>query len=87
MAARGSIAKVNVTEVIKNAFGTDFVGVSNGKMYVWANDGGERVQIALAMTCPKTPFGDASTGEPHIFSATPPSKVDELMAKLGITED
>ena len=24
--------------------------------YVWADDGGERVQIAIAMTCPKTPI-------------------------------
>lgn len=87
MAARGSIAKVNVTETIKDAFGADFVGVSNGKMYVWANDGGERVQIALAMTCPKTPFGDTPAEEPHIFSATAPNKIDELMSKLGITED
>lgn len=87
MAARGSIAKVNVTETIKDAFGADFVGVSNGKMYVWANDGLEKVQIALAMTCPKVPLEDGSVPQPHIFSATAPSQIDVLMSKFNITED
>lgn len=54
--ARGSIAKNNVTEIIKEAFGTDFITVDGSKIYVQANDGGEKVQIALAMTCPKTPI-------------------------------
>ena len=25
----------------------------NKKLYVWADDGGERVQISIALTCPK----------------------------------
>lgn len=54
--AKGSIAKNNVTEIIKKAFGTDFITVDGSKIYVQANDGGEKVQIALAMTCPKTPI-------------------------------
>lgn len=52
--ARGSVAKEKVTEKIKAAFGADYVGEVDKKIYVWADDGGERVQIALAMTCPKT---------------------------------
>lgn len=26
------------------------------KLYIWANDGGERVQIAISLTCPKVPI-------------------------------
>ena len=38
------------------AFGADYIGEQDKKIYVWADDGGERVQIAIAMTCPKTPI-------------------------------
>ena len=54
MAARGTIAKTNVENKIKEIFGTDFAGISDKKLYIWADDGGERVQIAITMTCPKT---------------------------------
>lgn len=55
--AKGSIAKENVTKKIMAAFGADFVAEQDKKLYVWADDGGERVQIAISMTCPKTPIG------------------------------
>lgn len=51
--ARGSQAKIAVTNKIANAFGGDYISESGGKIYVWADDGGERVQIAIALTCPK----------------------------------
>ena len=54
MATRGTIAKQNVQEKIKAAFGTDYVGEVDKKIIVFADDGGERVQIAISMTCPKT---------------------------------
>lgn len=60
---RGNIAKQNVTDMIKAAFGADYVGEFDKKIYVWADDGGERVQIALAMTCPKNPVGTVNEGE------------------------
>lgn len=54
--AKGNNAKIEVINKIKSAFGTDFIGEIDKKVYVWADDGGERVQIALSMTCPKTPI-------------------------------
>lgn len=66
MAARGSVAKENVIKKLAQAFGNDFIGESEKKIYLWANDGGERVQIALTLTCPKT-FIDAS----NAAAATP----------------
>ncbi len=53
--AKGAIAKTNVISKIASAFGDDYIGEVDKKVYVWADDGGERVQIAIAMTCPKNP--------------------------------
>lgn len=52
MAAKGSEAKLLVQEKIKEAFGQDFIGINSGKVYVWVNDGGEKVQIAISLTHP-----------------------------------
>ena len=57
--AKGAKAKDNVKQIITNAFGDNFVGEVDKKLYVWADDGGETVQIAIAMTMPKTPVGAA----------------------------
>lgn len=52
--ARGTVAKEIVYNKIMEAFGNDVVGIQDKKLYVWANDGGERVQIAITLTCPKS---------------------------------
>ena len=59
--AKGQIAKENVTKVIADAFGENFVGEFDKKLYVWANDGSEKVQIAIALTCPKVYRGIEET--------------------------
>ena len=56
--AKGAQAKINVTNKIANLFGEDYIGEVNKKLYVWADDGSDRVQISIALTCPKT-FIDA----------------------------
>ncbi len=53
--ARGTIAKQVVIDKMKAAFGADFIGEYDKKYYVWAQENGERVQIAISLTCPKTP--------------------------------
>lgn len=55
MAVRGTLAKENVVKKIKEAFGDSFIGEIDKKIYVTADDGGEKVQIALTLTCPKNP--------------------------------
>ena len=50
---RGAIAKEKVIEKIKEAFGQDYLGIQDKKVYILADDGGEKVQIALSLTCPK----------------------------------
>ena len=64
MAVKGTNAKIQVENIIKEAFGANFAGVADRKLYVWADDGGEKVQIAITLTCPKTnvDFGDNAGG-------------------------
>lgn len=72
--ARGATAKVNIENKIREAFGTDFIGVSDKKLYVQADDGnGEMVQIALSMTCPKVPLGAGGAVEGGIDFDNMPS--------------
>ena len=82
--AKGAIAKVNVIDKIAEAFGTDWVGEVDKKIYVWADDGGEKVQIALALTCPKVPVGEppSAFGEP----TPPPTTVTNTVNSFQITE-
>jgi len=88
--AKGNIAKVAVENKIKEVFGTDYIGVFDKKLYVWADDGGERVQIALTMTCPKTFVGvDTPTETPDVFQPAEISQEEQdnlkaLIEKLGL---
>ena len=56
--AQGNIAKKNVEKKIIEAFGKDYITTIDKKIYLWSEENGERIQIALTMTCPKVPVGD-----------------------------
>lgn len=60
--ARGAQAKTIVEQKIKEAFGSDYVGIFDKKIYVKADDGGETVQIAISLTCPKNMVGEVNLG-------------------------
>ena len=86
--ARGANAKVAVTEKIRNAFGEDFIGEFDKKIYVWADDGGEKVQIAISMTCPKTAIGDVKTNSDDMdFSTMPAAGQPSSFKPAEITEE
>ena len=53
--AKGAIGKQNVINKIQQAFGADYIGEYDKKIYVWTTENGERIQIALSLTCPKVP--------------------------------
>lgn len=55
--AKGAIAKEIITKKLKEVFGADFIGEADKKIYIQAPENGEMVQIAISMTCPKTPIG------------------------------
>ena len=62
--AKGAEAKAYVAQKLAEVFGADYIGEVDKKYYVWSVENGEKVQVALAMTCPKTPVGTVvvSTG-------------------------
>ena len=59
--AKGQIAKDYITEKLREVFGADFLGEADKKIYVQAPENGEKIQIAISMTCPKTPVAFTST--------------------------
>ena len=98
--AKGTNAKIAVTNKIANAFGEDWIGEVNKKLYVWADDGGERVQISITLTCPKTPidapdknyvpdndWSEESTPVPKAkveISEKEKKNISDLMERLGL---
>ena len=57
--AKGAVAKEQIAKKMAETFGADWIGERDKKYYLWANENGERIQIAISMTCPKTPVGEA----------------------------
>ena len=53
--ARGNDAKEYVVNKMAKAFGDAWIGEYSKKYYVWSQENGERVQIAISLTCPKVP--------------------------------
>lgn len=91
MAAKGSLAKEEVTKKIAEAFGQNFLGEYEKKLYILANENGEQIQIAISLTCPKNPipFGegqekekknllDIDAGGAFGSIATPPKRITEI---------
>ena len=75
MAAKGTLAKERVEKKIIEAFGADYVATVDKKIYIWAQDeGAEKVQVCISMTCPKNPVG-AEDGTLN-FSKEPGNKID-----------
>lgn len=66
MAAKGTVAKEKVTKIIADAFGADYVGEFDKKLYIWVDDGGNRIQVSIALTCPKVYRGVEETSSPEI---------------------
>ena len=92
--ARGANAKIEVQQKLVSAFGNNFIGEYDKKYYVWANDGGEMVQIAISLTCPKNPIQVDTTVNTDAgdwdFSDNPKVNTVVAVANAGpaeITED
>ena len=78
MAAKGTLAKENLIKKMAAALpaGT-YIGEFDKKHYFWSEENGEKMQIAISMTCPKNPVGEVSipTGGGLDFSAAAPTVV------------
>lgn len=51
--AKGAIAKEQIANKLAELFGEDWIGEVDKKYYLWTIENGERIQIAISMTCPK----------------------------------
>ena len=58
MAAKGTVAKEKFAKKLEEFFGADYIGCIDKKYYIWSEENGEKVQLCLAITCPKTPVGE-----------------------------
>lgn len=74
--ARGAQAKNKVEQIISSAFKDNFLGIYDKKLYVQAEENGEMVQIAISLTCPKTPV--TVSDKPLVFE-------DKLDFEAGTT--
>lgn len=54
--AKGNIAKENLINKIIETLGDAYIGLYDKKYYFSIPDGGEKVQIAISLTCPKNPI-------------------------------
>lgn len=96
--AKGAIAKESVIKKITEAFGADYLGEVDKKYYVQAEENGEMVQVALSLTCPKTPVafsGYVSVSGPAEMPVEAPrasieisddekKNIADLIARLGL---
>ena len=93
---RGDLAKQSAIATIQAAFGEDFVGLIDKKLYVNVKDGpnGEVVQLSIALTMPKTPVsasaapviaptGDSNAAAWENKPATPTELSAEDKAKVA----
>lgn len=72
--ARGSEAKAKIALKLKELFGSSYIGEWNGKHYVFEKENGEKIQIAISLTCPKNLVGVEAapvTGDGIDFEAPP----------------
>ena len=61
--AKGAQAKEALIKRFITAVGNDYAGTENDKdYYFWSQENGERVQIKVSMTCPKTPIAFNGNG-------------------------
>lgn len=89
--ARGAEAKEKIAKKLAEVFGEDWIGEYEKKYYVWSNEGGERIQIAISMTCPKVPievanqvdisgdwdWGDGAKAQPIAVNNVVPAEITD----------
>ena len=72
--AKGAQAKEALMKRFITAVGNDYAGTETDKdFYFWSTENGERVQIKVSMTCPKTPVEFNGNGGDLNFDDEAPS--------------
>ena len=62
--AKGNEAKEKLMNMFIEAAGDKYLGTFDKKYYFMSNEAGEQIQVAVSMTCPKTPVEFSVTAEP-----------------------
>ena len=86
---KGTVAKEFVAQKIAAAFGQDWIGEYDKKYYTWADDGGERIQVSITLTCPKVYRGveETGTGELNFDDESPSSATADGFTPADITQE
>lgn len=73
--AKGNEAKEKFINKVISQNKDNYVGCFDKKYYFWSEENGERVQIAVSMTCPKNPVGEVSISKGGGIDFTAPKTV------------
>lgn len=83
--AKGAVAKDTLMKRFITAVGADYCGTEDGKkFYFWSTENGEKVQVAVSMTVPKTPVAFEAKGGDINFGNEP---VEAPKQKVEMKED
>lgn len=85
--ARGADAKNEVIKKLQSAFGADYIGEVDKKIYVWSKENGEKMQIAISLTCPKVPLELVPSGDHNFEDDTPAVYAPATFEPAEITEE
>lgn len=83
---KGNTAKENIIKKISQALGDDYIGEFNKKYYTWADDGGERIQICISLTCPKVYVGEENAAELNFDDEQPGSQTPDTFTPAAVTK-
>ena len=97
--AKGNTEKTNLINRFIKVDGSDYAGASedNKKFYFWSNEDGEKLQVCVTMTVPKTPvqfdnmpasnngFDEGAIKSQHVdMSQDEKATVDRLVEERGL---
>lgn len=86
--AKGNEAKTALIKRFAAAVGADYLGEQDKKYYFNSKENGEVVQIAVSMTCPKTPVTfNGHGGDLNFDDEDGPSAAPSGGSPVEMTED
>ncbi len=85
--AKGNEAKAALIKRFAAAVGSDYLGEQDKKYYFNSKENGEVVQIAISMTCPKTPVSFNGHGGDLNFDEDDESRVPTNASPVEMSED
>ena len=85
--AKGNEAKTALIKRFAAAVGADYLGEQDKKYYFNSKENGEVVQIAVSMTCPKTPVTFNGNGGDLNFDDAPDAPAAKTSSPITMDAD